>query len=301
MTQKKYYIAGFLSFMIWGFMSLAIKPLADYSAFNILYYRIFFAGAVGLIAYVLLRQKSLRKTRKKYRKLSAKNKKSFWFYTIIGTLFLMFNWLLFIFVVNDINVQTASFALFMAPIITAFLANILLKERLSALKKAAILISFIACVTYYFAQQGDILFALLTAFCYSSYVISQKQNRFLAKDFIVVVQMILMLLMLTPYFIWVGENIPTAAIFYSYTAILGIIFTLLTLYLNLYALQGIPASTVGILLYISPVITFVLAINYFKEEVNTLQILSYLLILLAVVIFNYQSIRKFSNSVKQTI
>lgn len=287
--------------MIWGFMSLAIKPIAKYSAFSILYYRIFFAGTIGLILYVLLRQKSLAKTRRKYNKLSTKNKKKFWFYTIIGTVFLMLNWLIFIYVVNDINVQTASFALFMAPIITAFLANILLKERLSVLKKIAILISFIACITYYFAQQGDILFALLTAFCYSSYVISQKQNRFLAKDFVVVTQMVLMLLMLTPYFIWADEAIPTATSFYGYTAVLGVVFTLLTLYLNLYALQGIPASTVGILLYISPVITFILALNYFKEEVNTLQILSYLLILLAVVIFNYHSIRKISNSVKQTI
>ncbi|WP_277631915.1 EamA family transporter [Avrilella dinanensis] len=295
MSQKNYYIAGLMSFAIWGFMSLAIKPLIAYSSFSILFYRIFFAGLVGLVAFVIFRRKSLLNTRKKYAELIKKDKQKFWLYTISGTIFLMFNWLLFIYVVNNINVQTASFALFMAPIITALLAYILLKERISGIKKAAIFISFIACVSYYMAQHGDILFALLTALCYSIYMITQKQNNYLPKDFIVVIQMVLMLILITPYFFLADFQLPSEISFYGWTMILGIVFTLLTLYLNLYALQGIPASTVGILLYISPIITFILAITYFKETVNSLQILSYLLILLAVVLFNYTSIRKISN------
>lgn len=298
MSINKYYFSGLMSFIIWGFMSLAIKPLVDYSPFNILYYRIFFAALVGVIVYIAFRRKSILEARKKYAQLLPRDKRKFWTYTVLGTLFLMFNWLLFIYVVNIVNVQTASFALFMAPIITAFLAYAFLKERISGWKKIAIFVSFIACVVYYLAQQGDILYALLTAFCYSTYVVIQKENNYLPKDFVVVAQMILMLAFITPYFILVDFQVPTEPYFYGWTAVLGVVFTLMTLYLNLYALQGIPASTVGILLYISPIITFGLAIGFFKESVNALQILSYLLILLAVILFNYTTIKKFSTVIK---
>ncbi|MBS7332746.1 MAG: EamA family transporter, partial [Weeksellaceae bacterium] len=60
------------------------------------------------------------------------------------------------------------------------------------------------------------------------------------------------------------------------------------LYLNLYALKGASASTVGVMLYINPIIAFSIAIFYYKESVNTLQIVSYFLILLSVFIFNYR-------------
>jgi chloramphenicol-sensitive protein RarD len=62
--------------------------------------------------------------------------------------------------------------------------------------------------------------------------------------------------------------------------------------LNLFALKGINSSTVGILIYLNPLIAFTLAIVYYKEEITLTQILAYSLILVSIVIFNIGSYLK---------
>jgi chloramphenicol-sensitive protein RarD len=59
----------------------------------------------------------------------------------------------------------------------------------------------------------------------------------------------------------------------------------------MYALKGLDSSVVGILLYINPTIAFLLAVFYFEESINGVQIVAYGLIFLAVVIFNVAYIR----------
>jgi chloramphenicol-sensitive protein RarD len=56
--------------------------------------------------------------------------------------------------------------------------------------------------------------------------------------------------------------------------------------MNLYALQGVTSSTMGILLYINPLMNFAIALLYFHEPINAIQAIAYSLILLSIVIFN---------------
>jgi len=65
-----------------------------------------------------------------------------------------------------------------------------------------------------------------------------------------------------------------------------LLFTIIPLFLNLYALKGMNSSAVGILMYTNPLINFLLAIFYFKENINLSQIMAYSLILVSIVIFN---------------
>ena len=57
MKQKKYYLAAFLAFFIWGFFSLALKPLQAYSSLDILFYRVFFSVILMCIVNVAFRKK----------------------------------------------------------------------------------------------------------------------------------------------------------------------------------------------------------------------------------------------------
>jgi chloramphenicol-sensitive protein RarD len=65
-----------------------------------------------------------------------------------------------------------------------------------------------------------------------------------------------------------------------------VFFTIIPLFLNLYALKGINSSAVGIMIYINPIINFLLALFYYNEQVNVLQLFSYFLILISIVVFN---------------
>ena len=89
-----------------------------------------------------------------------------------------------------------------------------------------------------------------------------------------------------------GFYFPTNFEFYLYILCIAVFFTVVPLYMNLYALQGISASSVGIMLYVNPLITFCVALFYFNEPINILQITSYFLILVSIFIFNIKFFTK---------
>jgi chloramphenicol-sensitive protein RarD len=89
-----------------------------------------------------------------------------------------------------------------------------------------------------------------------------------------------------PFYPTYSGLLPTASLFYILLVVIVIVFTIVPLYLNLYALKGMNSSAVGILMYTNPLIHFILAVFYFKEEVHLNQIVSYGLILISIVVFN---------------
>jgi chloramphenicol-sensitive protein RarD len=56
MRFNKYYLAALSSFVIWGFFSLALKPLKDYASLDILFYRIFLATIFLLMINLVFRR-----------------------------------------------------------------------------------------------------------------------------------------------------------------------------------------------------------------------------------------------------
>lgn len=288
MQNFRYYLAAFLAFMLWGFFSLALKPIAYVHSFDILFYRISFSAVLIILFTCIFRRKIFVSDLNQFRKLPVQERKKGMRLALVGGVLLGVNWFLFIYVVNQINVQSASFAYLICPIITTFLANILLKERLQKNQRIAVLISFAGCLVYFFSNANNLLFALLVAATYSLYLISQKSNVYFDKFNALVFQMVVIFILSLPYYITHGFTIPKEASFYGYVFIIATAFTLVPLYLNLYALKGASASTVGIMIYINPIIAFLLAAFYYKEAINPLQFVSYFLILLSVIIFNYQ-------------
>ena len=86
--------------------------------------------------------------------------------------------------------------------------------------------------------------------------------------------------------------IPVAFSFYELILIIAMIPTILPLFLNLYALKGLRSSTVGILLYINPLLNFMIAILHFGERLNSLQLVAYGVIFFSVILFNIRIGRK---------
>ena len=49
MQINKYFISALTAFILWGFFSLALKPLASYPSLDILFFRVFIATVILLI------------------------------------------------------------------------------------------------------------------------------------------------------------------------------------------------------------------------------------------------------------
>ncbi|WP_035671084.1 EamA family transporter [Flavobacterium sp. 83] len=286
MRPNKFYLAAFSAFFVWGFFSLALKPLHDYPSLDILFYRVFFSVVTMLLINLSFRKKVLKKDWNQFKSMTAKQKRSVIVLTLGGGVFLSSNWFVFIYVMNHISVKAASLAYLICPILTTIFAFFILKEKLSKWQWFAVMISAFSCVLLSFNHFEDIFYSLITAATYAMYLVSQRKNSELDKFLVLTIQLVFTALILIPFYPNYSGVLPTESLFYSCLVFIVVCFTIIPLFLNLYALKGINSSAVGIMIYINPIIGFLLAIFYYHEQVTNLQLFSYFLILVSIVVFN---------------
>lgn len=292
MQFNKYFVYALLSFIIWGFFSLALKPLYEYASLDILFYRVFFSTTLLLVLNFTLRKDIVLNSWQTYLSFTKKEKKQFLTLTIGGGFLLVLNWFLFMYAVNHVSLQSASFAYLICPIITTVLAFFLLKERLTNWQWVAVLLCIISCAILSYGHVKDLIYSLIIAVSFALYLISQRKNGNFDKFIILTIQLVIASIVLLPFYPVYGGPIPTETLFYTMMSLIVVLFTIIPLYLNLFALKGMNSSAVGILMYTNPLIHFFLALFYFKEEVQISQLVAYSLIALSIVVFNF---RKRSN------
>ncbi len=286
MQFNKYYLSALASFIIWGFFSLALKPLQNYASLDILFYRIFLAAILLLGINLIFRKKKVQEDWIVFKNLQKKVRNKMIFLTIAGGFLLIFNWFLFIYAINHVSLQSASFAYMICPIVTTILAYFILKEKLSRWQWFSVVLCMISCAILSYGHITDLMYSLVIAFSFALYLISQRKNNQFDRFVILTVQMLIASIVIIPFFPTYSEAIPTESLFYTLLVVIVVIFTIIPLYLNLYALKGMNSSAVGILMYTNPLIHFFLAVFYFKEAVHITQIISYALILISIVVFN---------------
>ncbi|MCE7064518.1 EamA family transporter [Dyadobacter sp. CY326] len=292
MKFSKYYLAAFISFVIWGFFSLALKPLKAYASLDILFYRVFLCAVIMAVISLFVRIKVLKENIGKFRQLPASEKRRVTILTFSGGFLLTANWFFFIYVMNHISVKAASFAYLVCPIMTTVIAYFVLNEKLSKWQWGAVLLSVVSCMLLSFNNISDIAYSLIVAASYAFYLVSQRKNTGFDKFLILTVQILFSALLLAPFYPVYSEALPMEFSFYALIFLIAVLFTIVPLYMNLYALQGVNSSTMGVLLYINPLMNFSIALIYFHEPINAIQIIAYSLILLSIIIFNERFIFK---------
>ncbi len=200
---------------------------------------------------------------------------------------LSLNWFVFIFVMNTISVNATSLAYLICPILTTALAAVFLGERLKVGQWMAVGISAFSCILLSMGHFIDLFYSLMIALTYAIYLILQKSNTQVDKLFSLAIHITLSTIILLPLFGVVGLGGNKSAIFYELALLIAVVFTIIPLFLNAYALKGLNSSLVGILLYINPLLSFTLAVTYFGEPITGLQMVAYGMIVFAVAWFNF--------------
>ncbi len=302
MKLTKFYLAAFTAFTIWGFFSLALKPLSGFSSLDILFYRVFFSVILMTFINLVFRKKTIAENVLILKKMISKQQKSVIFLTLGGAFILASNWFIFIYVVNHISVKAGSFAYLICPILTTVFAYFLLQEKLSKWQWFAVTITVFSCILMSLNNFHDIFYSLAVASTYALYLVSQRKNNAIDKFIILNIQLLFIALIILPFYPNFSGPVPTVTVFYACLFCIVVFFTIIPLFLNLYALKGLSSATVGILMYINPIINFSLAIFYFKEAVTELQLCSYSLIFISIVVFNKKLLfRKKANDSQSAI
>ena len=212
------------------------------------------------------------------------------------SIFLTINWFSFIYVMNHVSVRATSLAYLVCPILTTLLAYFILREKLTRIQGLSVALSAIGCLLLSYTSMVTMFYSTMVGLSYACYLVSQSKNNGFDKFLILNFHILLAALILLPFFPSLSGNMPTSIDFYIYVEIIAVMYTIVPLLLNLYALTGISSSTVGMLLNINPMIAFILSGVVYHEPLGVLQLSAYGLIFLAVIVFNTNQIFRFKTS-----
>jgi chloramphenicol-sensitive protein RarD len=288
--RLKYFLAAISAAFIWGFVSISVRNLQEYPAEQILCYRIFTSFAITWLVILFFRRDRIRSDMSFLRSTTKGYRRKLLWLTILASVLITGNWFFYIYVVNNVSLRSAAFAYMVCPLITAFGGFFILKEHLSKLKLIAIGIAVISIVILAQGLLAEVMWSVLVAVLYGFYIISQHVDDNIDKFNMLGVHFLLSSVLMIPLFIYQNVGFPTNPVFWINIVIIAVIFTIIPLFLSLYSLKGIPSSTAGITIYITPIVAFAIAFLYFHEEINMHQVIAYALLLVAIFIFNSEII-----------
>lgn len=272
-------------------MSVPLRNIKDFSPQEILYYRIFISILMVWLTILLFRRGALKKDVMLIKSLPTKSKGILLFRTILASFLITGNWFTYIYAVNSVSLKAAAFAYMVCPLLTALCGFVMLKERLTKPKIIALGIAFISIILLATGSLHEVLWAILIASFYAVYVIVLKVIKDVDKFNFLGVQLIISGLLMLPMYLYNANPFPTALFFWGHIFLIAIVFTIIPLFLNAFALVGMPSSALGILIYLNPIVAFAVAFLYFKERIDVHQLFAYLLLILSIVIFNAQLVK----------
>jgi chloramphenicol-sensitive protein RarD len=294
MNNQKHYAAAISAFVIWGFFSIPLRQLQDYSAGEILYFRILFSLGILILVVGLFRRQSLKRNIESLKVMAPKNRWTVIGLTLAGGLLLTVNWLTFIYIVNNINIKTASFSYLICPVMTAVLGYVLIAERMTRLQWISVALCTVSCILIGINSALELGYSFLTALTYAMYLISQRKNQGFDRMIVLAIQVGFSLVLLTIFMGMLVQDVPQETNFYWMILMIAAVFTVLPLFLNLFALNRINSATIGILMYINPIFNFTIAFLVFRESITLTQLVGYLIIFVALIIFNYSYLKQLS-------
>jgi chloramphenicol-sensitive protein RarD len=287
MRDTKHYAAVVAASTIWGLFAFVLRPLTRWSPQDILFNRVFLSALLMILMALLFRRRAWVSDRRIFKGLSAADRRGVVLQALGGGFFLTGNWFCYIYVMNTVSIKAASMAYLVCPILTTTLAFFLGREVLTRRQWGAVWLSTAGCLVLAFGHLADLLYSMVIAVFYAFYLVTQRRNYGTDKLNLLTVQVVFSALLLLPFYPIYRGPVPTAALFYTLIAVIAIFFTIIPLVLSLYGLKRLSSSTVGIILYINPLMGFVIAVACYGERIDWQQALAYGVIVVSIFLFNW--------------
>lgn len=289
--RGKYFLAAFLGPLIWGFMAVPIRLLKNWSAEDILHYRIILAVSLLWLFNFIFRKADLKTDYRNFRQLAKKKRFQITYLTLISAILLFANWYTYIYCINSISVQAGAFAYILCPLITTAAGYLILKENLNTVQKLSLLVASTGVLMLATGSLTEVLWSLTIGSLYAFYLVLQRIIQGFDKLNMLAIQLAICTVFIIPQMLVDQSPIPQDSTFWTVTLTIALLFTIIPLFSSMYALKKISSSTLGIMLYINPIIAFALAVTYFQEQVDPYKFWAYGLIFIAILIFNSDKIK----------
>lgn len=267
------------AFLFWGLVPIFFKQLVAVSPFEVVSHRILWSAVILFFAITI---------RKKWSFLRQLNRK-----VLVGLFFssalMTLNWFIFIWAVGQNKILSTSLGYFINPLVSVVLGLLFLKERLRLWQVVAVFFA-LAGVLNQLALIGSLPWvALVLAFSFAFYGLIRKQLLIHPVEGLFV-EACYMLPISLGYFYWldINNNMQFAHVSLHLDLLLmaaGLV-TVIPLLFFAAGAQRLNLNVVGMVQYITPTMSFMIAIKLYDEPFSMVQLITFVLIWLGLIIFS---------------
>jgi chloramphenicol-sensitive protein RarD len=279
-------LMGLGAYTLWGGMPLYFKAIAHVSAAEIVAHRILWSLLfLAALATLWRRWPAIR---------DAIRAPKVALVLALTSVLIGVNWLVYIYAVVSGHVLEGSLGYYLNPLVNVLLGVFLLKEKLSALQKAAVLLAAAGVAILALGASSAIWISLTLAASFASYGFLRKVAPVESLEGLWLETLFLAPIALG-WVLWLGSEGASGFRQDWWTDIFLILcgaVTAVPLLLFTAAARRLPYSTLGFLQYVAPSLQFLLAILVFGEPLTAAHIVCFAAIWTALAIFLFEGIRR---------
>jgi chloramphenicol-sensitive protein RarD len=278
-------LMGLGAYTLWGVLPLYFKALVHVRATEIVAHRILWSLIfLGALATLWKKWPLIR---------AALGNRRVALTLALTAILIGINWLVYIYAVVSGHVLEGSLGYYLNPLVNVLLGVFLLKEKLSLLQKAAVLLAGAGVAILAFGAGEAIWISLTLAASFAIYGFLRKVAPVESLEGLCIET-----IFLTPlafgWVLWVTQAGASGFLQSRLTdllLILGGALTAIPLLLFTAAAKRLPYSTLGFLQYVAPSLQFLLAVLVFGEPLTTAHMVCFGAIWVALAIFVGEGLR----------
>ena len=291
--SRKGLIYGLAAYLSWGLAPAYYRLLQDVAPVQILAHRILWSVVflLPLVAY-----------RRMWGDVAAavRDRRTFWT-LIASTVCITANWFTFIYAVSVNKVVESALGYYMNPLVVVLLGVVFLKERLRRWQVVSLILAAVAVAILTAARGGLPIISLVLAVSFAVYGLLRKTVN--AGPMVGLFVETLILLPVAGAVIAVGASkhgVRWTGGTYALLAGAGVI-TAVPLLWFANAARRLRLATMGLLQYLAPTCSFLLAVVFFDEPFTPAQRIAFPLIWAALAIYTVDSYRAFVASTRRVL
>jgi chloramphenicol-sensitive protein RarD len=285
-NERNGIINAISAYLLWGLAPIYFKLISSISSDEIMVHRIIWSSLLLFVIVILSKKWRVLTQTLKQPKLLAK--------LTLSASFLLVNWFLFIWAINNDHLLDASLGYFINPLFSVALGVIFLGERLRKMQKFAVALALAGVLIQLIAIGSLPMISLALAGTFGIYGLLRK--KMLLDSFVgLLIESSMMLPLALVYWLFFIES-NTANMFensnhLNLLLIAAGIVTTAPLLCFTAAAKRLTLSTLGFFQYIGPSIMFILATFYYHESLQTAKLFTFAAIWLALVIYSFDSLQ----------
>jgi len=266
-------VSGLSAYLLWGLLTLYWKWLDNFDALDLIGWRV--VTAMALLLAVVTTQRRIRNV------VDALRDWRLFVRISVAALLLLVNWTLYVWAVVNEHVIETALGYFIAPLFTAIIGIVALKERLRMLQKVALGFATASVVVLTVTYGRPPVIALAIAGSWAVYGLLKKQVPLRPVESLTAETIVLF----APAVVIVLWSLTRERSMFAASTSSEVVLVLLTglitavpLLLFAHSAQRLPLTVIGPMQYMVPVINFFLGWLAFGEPLEAARFVGFLLV-----------------------